>query len=119
MLFFNPFAFWVCVLQEIKLERVRADDKLGLILCDGLPVNRTTADSSKSVNAASPERRGATEETAQVDVAVQQRPDADDVPDVEEVDEEDSEVYIQAIAAESLAAADGRLSQGDLLLQVC
>ncbi len=32
--------------------------------------------------------------------------------------EEDNEVYIQSIAPESLAAADGRLSQGDLLLQV-
>jgi len=64
------------IIQEIKLERLRPEDKLGLTLCDA--VNKTD----------------------------------------EKEPEEDNEVYIQSIAPESLAAADGRLSQGDLLLQV-
>ena len=88
----------MCVRQEIKLERVRPDDKLGLTLCDGLPVNRTRSDEEGGKSSgASPDETRAPEE---------------------DQEEEDNEVYIQAIADESLAAADGRLSQGDILLQV-
>ena len=37
---------------------------------------------------------------------------------LEPEDDVESEVYIQEIQSDSLAAADGRLRQGDILLQV-
>ena len=77
---------------------MNGDDKLGLTLCDGVPVSDVgdvdddpaTSTTAAAAAAAAAGGRG----------------------------RDDNEVYIQAIAVNSLAAADGRLCRGDILLQV-
>lgn len=88
--------------KEIKLQRVNADDKLGLTLCDGLPVKQTGR-SNAAAAATGDESHGLKSPTSETR---------------SEEEAEENEVYIQAIAVNSLAAADGRLCQGDILLQV-
>ena len=110
-----------CLWQEIKVQRVNPDDKLGLTLCDGLPVNQPQHQQA--------EQEQQTEKTRcsreMVDaVSTSQVTDADADADADAnraavaSSGDESEVYIQDIQKDSLAAIDGRLRQGDILLQV-
>ena len=95
------------LLQEIKLLRANADDKLGLTLCDGLPVNQSIC----------------CQQAATVGCESTTTPPVGDDADTDRVrdddaDQDDQAVYIQDIQKDSLAAVDGRLRQGDIILQV-
>ena len=102
-------------LQEIKLERINSDDKLGLTLCDDASAETSPEGAVKrqtpAVAVASTASTAATTTTAAAAPATQATPETRSAPD-------DNEVYIQAIAENSLAAVDGRLCRGDTLLQV-
>ena len=106
-------------LQEIKLERINSDDKLGLTLCDDASAETSPEGAVKrqtpAVVVASTASTAATTTTAAAAAAAaaatQATPETRSAPD-------DNEVYIQAIAENSLAAVDGRLCRGDTLLQV-
>ena len=105
-------------LQEIKLERINSDDKLGLTLCDDASAETSPEGAVKRqtpavvvASTASTASTAATTTTAAAAPATQATPETRSAPD-------DNEVYIQAIAENSLAAVDGRLCRGDTLLQV-
>lgn len=106
------------------MQRVNPDDKLGLTLCDGLPVNQqkqlqqqqtktTCCQGTVIVNTSDPEtsNKRVAPQTANSPATAE-----DDASEPE--DDVESEVFIQEIQSDSLAAADGRLRQGDILLQV-
>jgi hypothetical protein len=101
------------------LKRTHPNEKLGLTLCDGLPVNRTnsngkTTANEAGVNVEEDQRLGSSSKaipSAKEETAEKTKKAADAQDDF-------NEVFIQTIAADSLAAADGRLFQGDILLQV-
>ena len=95
-------------LQEIKLERINSDDKLGLTLCDDASAETSP---EGAVKRQTPAVVVASTAAAAAAPATQATPETRSAPD-------DNEVYIQAIAENSLAAVDGRLCRGDTLLQV-
>lgn len=102
---------------------MNSTDKLGLTLCDGLPVSRINYDDTGKL-APAVDTSNFTEKKTMNKIYVETNDNATECEedeacvDEDNTESEDKEVYIQAIAEDSLAAADGRLLQGDVLLQV-
>ncbi len=96
---------------------------MGLTLCDGLPVDRTNYSVNSKLTPGAEGIDFTDEENPTLKLQFQPNENKTEVEEDTCVDEnesenEEKEVYIQAIADDSLAAADGRLFQGDILLQV-
>ena len=94
------------------MKRTFPNEKLGLTLCDGLPVNRTNSNSQTTAD----ETGGKVEEDKRLELSCKST--VEETKKVVDTEDEFNEVFIQTIAIDSLAAADGRLFQGDILLQV-
>lgn len=99
-------------------------DKLGLTLCDGLSVSRSNYNEDGKLTAVT-DRINLTDDKIprsklQLQTSEKTTEFEEDKACVDEnyLESEDKEVYIQSVAEGSLAAADGRLFQGDILLQV-
>lgn len=102
------------------MNRVHSNDKLGLTLCDDLPVdvnNKTSPTIDK--------RDFGEDENLPSKLQIESREhnpleteDDQVCLDENDLENEEKEVYIQNIADDSLAAADGRLCTGDIILQV-
>ena len=93
-------------------------------MCDGLPVDRANYSVNSKLTSGAERIDFTDEENPTLKLQFQSRenntePEEDEAcVDENDSENEEKEVYIQAIADDSLAAADGRLSQGDILLQV-
>jgi hypothetical protein len=106
------------------LKRVSSTDKLGLTLCDGLSVSRSNYNEDGKLTAATYKIDLTDEKISRSKLQFETNEKTADYEEdetcIEEnhLESEDKEVYIQDVAEGSLAAADGRLLQGDILLQV-
>lgn len=98
---------------------MNSTDKLGLTLCDA--VSRINYDENgKQAPAEVDTTSDITDKKASSKPYGETNDNAfsEYEEDEDNLESEDKEVYIQAIAEDSLAALDGRLLQGDVLLQV-
>lgn len=98
---------------------------LGLVLCDGLPLGRTNDRNLMKLTPAiasaipeSLEEGQLSKQTFEFSENSGEIQSCGMFADENDLETEEKEVYIQHIASDSIAATDGRLSQGDVLLQV-